>query len=76
MAEAPDTGKQVVWWTYLTGLCPAIKPNAKEEEVRDSVGFPERTALFCVKDDWKGQFRAAHYCLSKLRSLVGFPLQV
>jgi hypothetical protein len=30
-------------------------------------------AALCVKDDWKGQFWGLRYCLSKLRSLLGFP---
>jgi hypothetical protein len=29
-------------------------------------------AVLCVKDDWKGQFWALRYCLSKLRSLLSF----
>ena len=31
-------------------------------------------AVLCVKEDWKGQFWGLRYCLSKLRTLLGFPL--
>ena len=35
-----------------------------------------KCAVVCVKDDWKMQFWGLRYCLSKLNSLLSFPLGV
>jgi len=39
-------------------------------------GIPRvNCAIACAKDDWKGQFWGLRYCLSKLSSLLSFPVR-
>jgi hypothetical protein len=62
------------WMSCYKRMCLEMMPSWCRQVNWGNCGILSvNCAVFCVKDDWKGQFWDLCYYLSKLHSLLSFP---